>query len=221
MNEYLLPVKSIIIYKSDSETYAEIHNINSEGDFEAGRPFRSEEIKAFDIIVDGEKTLNEKKCFPYRNILGFESDVMNDKIAWIYPTCKIELHFSDSVNGVQTGHYYIPYLVFISDGKSVSIYAIKKKDILNLKENTPLYHAPFMNVYVKGNVCMGSAKIKKYKNVNEMIQSVENAFFQSTFTHTNHNEIVKGGLIDCYNNQKNKFDEKLLIESIKLNKIWK
>jgi PRTRC genetic system protein B len=219
MTHYLKPEKAIILYNRGTSSYAEVHNINEKGDFEAGRPFQADEIKAFSIIADSEKSLHEKKCLPHRLILGFESDVISDKIAWIYPAGKV--HLQINAYGLTSGEYYIPNIVFLSDGKSITVYAIKKKDVFNIGKDTQLYHAPFMNVYSGGNVCMGSAKIKKFQNINEMIHSVERAFFDSTFTHTNHNNIVKGGIIECFNNQKRSFDEKVLIPSIKLNELWK
>lgn len=221
MGNYLKPSKAIVIYSGEETDYAEIHNINDDGNFEAGRPFRAEEIKAFSQIVDSEKTLQEQKCFPYRNILGYQSDLMEDTVAWIYPAGKVKLHYSGNVKGLKTKLYFIPHIVFISNGKSITVHAIKGNDILKLTEKTQLYKAPFMNVNSDWTVCMGSAKVKKFHDVNEMIQSIEDAFFESTFTHTNYNKIVKGGIVDCYANQSKKFDEKLLLPSIKLKEIWK
>ena len=66
---------------------------------------------------------------------------------------------------------------------------------------------------------MGNAKVKKYRDLSEMIDNVETAFFGSTFTHTNHNGIVKGGFLEAYNNQKKSFDESLLLECKKLSEL--
>ena len=220
MNQELRPVKSVVLYSNGNDAYAEIHDINKEGEFGAGRPMKSKELILFDSIVKSEEKLAEKKCFPFRNIIGYESNVLSDKVAWIYPASKVTLFYGADVKGLKTGEYYIPNILFVSDGSSVDVYAIKRKDILNLSEDTQLYTAPFFNVYKGGDVCMGSAKVAKFKNATEMIYSVENAFFDSVFTHTNMNDIVKGSLIDCYNNQNKKFDEKLLLPTKKLKKIW-
>ena len=78
-----------------------------------------------------------------------------------------------------------------------------------------------MNIDRNGDVCMGSAKVEDYDTITDMIYSVEEAFFKSVFTHTNHNSIVEGGILDCYNNQKKKFNESLLLECKTLEEIWK
>ena len=215
------PKKGIVLYQNVDSAYAEIHDIDNNGEFGTGRPLRKSELISFNIIAKNEDKILEKSCFPYRNILGFKSNPMETTVAWIYPAQKVNLLYRENVKGIKSGIYHIPNIVFVSNGNSVDVYAIKRKDILNLSEDTILYHAPFMNIGSRGDVCMGSAKVEDYDTVTEMIDSVEQAFFQSIFTHTNHNNIVEGGILDCYNNQKKKFDEKLLIKCKRLKEIWK
>jgi PRTRC genetic system protein B len=133
------------------------------------------------------------------------------------------LLYSKKVHGLKSGEYHIPNLVFCYDGNGLDVFAIKKKDVLNPSEKTKLYKAPFFNTYSDGSVCMGNAKIKKTRDITELIHNVETAFFKSEFTHTNEDEIVKGNLIEAYRiaEHKKSFQEDLLIESIPLHKLFK
>jgi len=214
----LKPTKSIVIYKSSSENYAEVHNIKN-GEFLEGRPLVKGELEDLVKIAKSNKNLEDNDSIdlnPFRLILSYKSNPISDTIVWIYPAQQQKLIYSE---GMETKDYWIPNIIFKSDGKAVYVYAIKSNDILSLNEGTQLYNAPFFNIYEKGSVCMGQVKIKKFKDVNDIIKNVEAAFFMSEFTHTNFNEIVKGSLLDAYNNQNGKFDESLLIPCKKLNEI--
>ena len=70
------PTKGIVLYDNGGSSYAEIHNINDDGEFGSGRPLRKSELISFSIIAKNEDTILEKSCFPYRNILGFKSNPM-------------------------------------------------------------------------------------------------------------------------------------------------
>jgi PRTRC genetic system protein B len=210
------PKTGIIVYENEyKQAYVEQHDI-IDNQFQSGRPLTKDDLKFFGKMAMDEKSVVNKKVFPYRLILGYNTDVVDDVVTWICPEQKIHLMFAKSVKGIKSGMYYIPNLVFQSNGKNVKVYSIKKRDIHKLNPDTILYQAPFMNVYSSGEVCIGSAKIKQFADVNELIYNVEHMFFNSVFTHTNTNMIVKGSLLDAYNNQKNKFSEKLLIKSCTL-----
>lgn len=219
--EKLKPIKSIVLYANTDEKYAEIHDINEDGNFLAGRPLTRNELRVFASMAENQKENKSDRFMFYRNVIAFESNDIETKLAWIYPAQKIKLFFSDKVKGLETGDYYVPNLIFVSNGKKVGVYAIKKKDLFNMDPKTQLYKAPFMNIYDHGSVCMGTAKIGKFKDNNELMKNVENAFFTSKFTHTNYSKIVKGSLINAYKNQKKKFQESLLLPDKKLEDVWK
>jgi PRTRC genetic system protein B len=211
----LIADSAIVLYKGAGEDYAEVHQI-IDGEFQNARPLSREDLVAFARIADDKDNSAEKKCFPFRNILGFKSNAIETWITWICPAQQLELLFS---TGIKSGKYYIPNLIFQSDGRTVRVYAIKQRSISKINKETKVYRAPFMNTGSSGSVCMGNVKMKKYKTLTEMIHIVETAFFKSKFTHTNYNEIVKGSLIDAFHNQQGKFDEKLLLEYCKLEDI--
>ena len=193
----MTPKKAIVLYEGNIP-YAEVHNIE-DGVFQNGRPLKIEELNVFAEIAKSENEITKKKCFPYRNIISFSLNIVENHIVWIYPEGKIDLDYSPGVKGLKSGKFFVPNIVFASNGKTVKVFAIKSKDILKLSKTTQLYNAPFLNTASVGDVCMGNAKVKKYNDLTEFIYSIEQAFFKSTFTHTSYNKIVKGSIIDAYN----------------------
>jgi len=56
-----------------------------------------------------------------------------------------------------------------------------------------LFHAPLMNIDGNGLVCQGSATIPQVDNINQkVIESIETCIFDSNFTHTNHDQTLRG-----------------------------
>lgn len=215
------PTKAIVLYKTrNNEHYAEVHHIEN-GDFKEGRPLTIEELSGIKEMATKKNAEIKNDCFAYRNILGFELNGARNRIVWIYPAGERKLYYREGMDGFVTGKYFLPNLIFDYNSGSLSVYAIKASDIPKMNPETQLYTAPFFNTNSIGNVCMGSAKVKKSKNFTEMVRNVEAAFFNSEFTHTSTNKIVKGNLLDAYTDQKKKFDEKLLLPSVKLKKLLK
>lgn len=206
--------KAIVLYDREAENnrdyYAEVHQIE-QGHFLEGRPLTIQELKEFKQLAEAKKNDLKQECYPYRHILGFSINLTSVDLVWIYPAGKVKLHYSKEAVGYKTGHYFVPNLLFSYSGDDLSVFAIKTADIPFIGPNTKLYKAPFMNIYAGGDICMGTAQVKKPKNITELISNVESAFFNSEFTHTNRNKIVKGNLREAYENQKKCFDEELLL----------
>ncbi|MBN8790360.1 MAG: PRTRC system protein B, partial [Terrimonas sp.] len=100
------------------------------------------------------------------------------------------LFFIDGLN-IPNGVACVPALLWIASKQKLYIYALKSDR--KPTERTPLYHAPFFNVYADGNVCMGSVdvSIRKSASLEEFIAAWETYFFNSYFSHLmqNHNPI--------------------------------
>lgn len=211
--------KAIVFYQNDVSVYAEVHQIEN-GNFMEGRPLEKTELHEIHSIVKNDEKLNEFKCIPFRNILSFFCNSFRTDITWIYPAGKVKLLYSKEVKGLTTGEYFIPNILFRSNGEDVDVYAIKSQDILTISPDTQLYKAPFFNTSSFGGVCMGNVKIREGNSLTEMVHNIEYAFFNSVFTHTNDDKIVKGSILNAYNKQKKCFDEDLLVPSKKLSKIF-
>ena len=149
------------------------------------------------------------KGFIPRNVLYYESN--KKKIVW-FSEPRVQEHLFKSEN-IKSGKYPLPYLLWNYDNGRLSVFALSKEPNL---ENDILYHSPLLNVYSDGSVCLGSTNFKfKSNDYEHIMKVVESAFFNSYFTHTNHNNIIKGNLIEFYKKHKNKktFPNELLIET--------
>ena len=130
------------------------------------------------------------------NILYARHTPSDTTLIWKLKKTKRRLSFSENhkeFNGV----YNLPKLVFIVKNTSLYVYAYRAA---NLTENTPLYHAPFFNVYANGEVCTGNvdvdySELRYFEDVKEFM---ENGFFNSRFTHTNHDTLLKINIVDAY-----------------------
>jgi len=59
-------------------------------------------------------------------------------------------------------------------------------------ESTRLYHAPLMNIDNAGDVCLGSAVLPNKIDFST-IDEIEKVITETQFTHTNHDETLRGG----------------------------
>jgi len=76
-----------------------------------------------------------------------------------------------------------PGLVFAVKGTVLYVYAVRDKG--RPVPDTQLYNAPFGNVYVDGNVCVGSGVTpNSFQGISQM-EEWEEFFFTSEFTHPN------------------------------------
>ncbi|MEH6454733.1 MAG: hypothetical protein V7749_00295 [Cocleimonas sp.] len=71
---------------------------------------------------------------------------------------------------------------------SLSVFALAANKRPNL--HSKLYHAPLMNIYQSGKLCLGTMKLPKAIN-SDTIALVEKEFFGSRFTHPNHEELTR------------------------------
>lgn len=78
-----------------------------------------------------------------------------------------------------------PSLVFDVAGNGLRVRALASNE--RPTKDTPLYHAPYWNVYDNGAVCLGSTPVPQTIRVETMDAWVE-AFFVSRFSHQNAHE---------------------------------
>jgi PRTRC genetic system protein B len=75
-----------------------------------------------------------------------------------------------------------PTLVFSARDRGISLTAIKTRGRPTLR--TPVYHAPLMNLYSDGGVCLGSATVPGMAGP-ESVPDYEAAIYDSRFSHGN------------------------------------
>lgn len=147
------------------------------------------------------------------NVLHFDANE-NSVIFYTQPMFK-KLFFSEDLK-IQSAHYKTPFLLWKYKNGKLSVFALKKKPV---SENEELYHAPFMNISRIGDVCMGSVKYGNEENYFDfLIEDIVDKFFNSYFSHTNHNDLLKMNYMDFLKNHAENKDfsfAKYLVETKK------
>lgn len=190
-----------------------VYHEYSNGSLNAGKQITEDSLKSIFKILNPKfidfDTAFEFKGFVPKNVLKFSTD--EKKIIWYTPATIKKLYFKEDLP-IDTGCYPIPTLLWKLVNNSLCVYALNSipKDF-----NSKVYHAPFFNVSSVGSVCMGNAKFTdKNTDYEKIISLVETAFFNSYFTHSNHNNLLKSNYVDYMNKLKSEeiltFDKKEL-----------
>ena len=90
------------------------------------------------------------------------------------------MFFKESLK-VENAEYNLPGIIYETQGNGLNVYAYKDKEPT---EKTELYAAPFFNV-TGANVCLGSAKIEKPKDLTyaNLLEYWEKKFWLTEFSH--------------------------------------
>lgn len=181
------PVQAIIVYckKANTDYYLETHDIiERDGKFawQEGRPFLKEQLQALALSLK-ETTFRpmEINGIIPENLLNIKQGFSDTTIVWYLPPSEKMLHF-DSALKIDSGVCKLPGLIFAQNGNA--FYAVAYKGNMKPHINTPLFKAPFFNMYEDASVCMGNVKETKQKFVLlHEIERLENRFFNSKFSH--------------------------------------
>ncbi|HXR84294.1 MAG TPA: hypothetical protein VN722_08300 [Hanamia sp.] len=185
------PTLAVIVYSTAKESYdenyyLESHNIGPTGEILEGKPLLQETFDDIvDVFFDERKNRTAVSGFIPENLLSF--DVLPGgfySMMWFQPSQPKLMHFQESLK-IPSGMAEVPSLIYKVERKGLSVYAIKTNDRPGLI--TKLFRAPFHNVYSSGEVCLGTAKIKKpvEKTYLSEMQYWEDLFWKSEFSHLN------------------------------------
>lgn len=113
------------------------------------------------------------------------------RMMWWEPPRKRAMFFETSAHNAATftamGTCPTPGLVFIANFEPRALYVFAVKGNAAPEMNTPLYQAPFFNVWSRGQVCVGNADYPGEDQVNDL-DAWMRMFFGSRFTHPNFTE---------------------------------
>jgi len=218
MQDNYNPLCAIVVYgnKSNYEAsyYLERREFNSNSKaFGPATPLSQEDYNDIALSVKEKQTSKGIKTRSIiDNMLSFKHGIGEKTIIWKVKADKYKLFFGKKL-GIKSGEYYIPNLIFCLSNNSLKVYATKT---YNIKETTKLYKAPFHNISSDGSICMGNAKgDSNLEYVEDIIDSWNQAFFNSTFTHFNDSKLTKKNLVDTLKEsvKTKKFDTTCLKES--------
>ena len=138
-------------------------------------------------------------------------------MVWWVPPAKRQLWFkSAELGGERTAVVSLPGLVMATTPSQWMVFAVKGNS--RPKPETKLYQAPFMNVWEKGKICTGTARVPDEGN-RHIPEKWESAFFESYFTHPNIHHpdgLVKGRAYDFWRDMLDgkyaKFPQNMLVD---------
>ncbi len=225
ITEKLAPKMCLFIYKSNKDKYyIECHNV-ADGKLEAGYPLREDTLSDMvEYFSDKKKETYLKGSIP-KNLLFADWSAKSRILVWYQEPEERMMYFSKDLN-IKNGRAWQPRLIFVLDNSKLSVHACMSFDYLTwedpLSYDEPLCRAPYHNVDSYGNVCLGSAKIKKpiKQTYAGVIEHYSNLFWNSEFSHITGNESPINGNLNTYWKEaikdKRIFDYSVLIPSKKL-----
>lgn len=198
------PVKAFVVYQKHSaekSIYVEAYDMDKNGCPINAHPLSLKESTQIASALDTSDELTRKFLKPSgllpKNVLHLNPE-HNGSAIWYTPSQKVSLFFVESL-GITNGEAFVPPLLWKASKNTLYIYAIDTE--MQINEQTPLYHAPFFNLYDDGRVCMGtvSVTIKSDCHLEEFISLWEQYFFNSYFSHLIGNTSpVKGNIIQLW-----------------------
>lgn len=194
------PFKALLIYKhekkhqinqfqrneAETQIYVESYDIGKDGRPINAHPLSVREMGALHAILQTSQELQDsylksKGLLP--NKVLYVNQQANGYAVWYTPPQEVNLFFVDSLN-IPSGKFQIPAMLWKANADSLSVYAIKGKSKPNV--NTKLCHAPYLNIYGGGQVCMGTVQINIGKStcLEDFMATWERYFFNSNFSHS-------------------------------------
>lgn len=198
------PAAALVLFKpegSDNGMYIEYYDMDDNGCPVNPRPLTVRQAqglsKALDTSKEFAKAFLKPKGIIPSNVL-YINPAENGSVVWYTKPMRRKLYFSDGL-GLPSGEVCLPALVWAANRQQLNLYALTGKSKPRL--STPLFHAPFMNLYHNGNACMGNVnvRISKVASLEEFTAAWEGYFFDSYFSHLiGSSSPVKGNLISLY-----------------------
>jgi PRTRC genetic system protein B len=181
------PKSALVFYMTkgtDGDMYVEHFDMDSFGNPVNAHPLTVKEAEMLAMALSTEKDnafLKAKGILP-PNILHINPVEDKGTLVWYTKAQKRQLYFAENL-GLEGGTANVPPMVWKASRNRLSVFAVSTNR--RPKENTPLYHAPFFNVYDDGNVCIGTVSIdfENSASAEEFMTAWETYFFNSYFTH--------------------------------------
>jgi PRTRC genetic system protein B len=201
------PTNALVFYQTDErnkDTYVEHFDMDKNGNPINAHPLTEREAKnlAKALIVNTRKEkeqdfLKPKGILP-TNILYINPSAEKSSVIWYTKSRKRQLYFTENLE-IPNGMAEVPAMLWLANKRSLKIFALSSNR--RPTEKTPLFYAPFFNVYENGNVCMGTVNvdIQKSTSLEEFTEKWENYFFNSYFSHLMHeHNPVKGNCVNLW-----------------------
>lgn len=177
--------KAILVYETTGyggkEGYATVHGVDparqpgARPQIRAGVPLTRQALSA---VLNG-LSADESFGFLPENVLAVGKGYM---VWWSRPTQRRVFFQAKEPIGNRAGTTPHPGLVFAVDEEGWSVFAVKGDK--RPTPESPLFQAPYFNVYGSGRICTGNVELPSLTTT-DAIAAYEEAFFGSNFTHPN------------------------------------
>ncbi|KVP60784.1 hypothetical protein WK72_18960 [Burkholderia ubonensis] len=182
---------ALLLYRNSTETrvYVTRHAariVDGVPTLLAGEPVTERQLATFAAAATNHAG---QQGFVHERVIFAGSGV----VAWWMPACVRHVWFkSEKPLGTRAGPAHQPALFFIAQGDSRHVFALAEN--ARPQRETPLFQAPYFNVYSSGSVCTGNVEITKQPTAAD-VEQYEDEFFRSRFTHPNAVKLIRGGSI--------------------------
>lgn len=199
------PKSALVFYESkglDKDMYVEHFDMDKNGMPINAHPLTEREagVLAKALMIEKQKQtafLKSGGILP-TTILHINPSRDKGAVIWYTKSQKRPLYFIDGL-GIPSGQGFVPPMVWQASKNSLRVFAVLSNR--RPTEKTPLYYAPFFNIYEDGRVCMGSVsiEIKESACVEEFTKAWEDYFFNSYFSHLiGENSPIKGNCVSLW-----------------------
>ena len=198
------PKSALVFYQTkgtNADMYVEHFDMDKNGTPVNAHPLTVNEAKVLAKALQSDKEkdkafLKPKGILP-TNIL-YINPSEKGSVLWYTKAQEQQLYFVNGL-GISNGKAYVPPMLWHASKNSLAVFALTTDR--RPTENTPLYFAPFFNIYEEGKVCMGtvSIDIKNSASVEEFTTAWEDYFFNSYFSHLlGEHSPIKGNCVSLW-----------------------
>jgi PRTRC genetic system protein B len=199
------PKSALVFYEAKGENtdvYVEHFDMDKNGSPINAHPLTEREAnalaKSLQIEKDKDNAFLKSNGILPTNILNINPNKDKSTVLWYTKSQKRQLYFVNTL-GITSGIANVPPMIWYANKNSLSVFALTS--YRRPTEKTPLYFAPFFNIYEDGRVCMGSVNIniKNSASVEEFTGAWEDYFFKSYFSHLlGSNSPIKGNCVNLW-----------------------
>lgn len=199
-NSRFEPYKALLLYRhqkeeqinqfgrneAETQIYVESYDIGRNGKPINAHPLSVKEMTALHAILQTSQELQDgylKSKGLLSNKVLYVNQQANGYAIWYTPPQEVTLFFIDGLH-IPSGKFHIPAMLWKANADSLHVFALKGK--AKPHENTKLCHAPYLNIYGSGQVCMGTVQINIGKTtcLEDFMATWERYFFNSNFSHS-------------------------------------
>lgn len=184
----LTPIHAFVVYKGEGQYEADdllhtaVHNIKKVRGQPVLMPGRLLTDSDLTHLIQGSKSSDAMTRWVDESILASGPD----RMVWFTPPCQRSMFF-ETTKGIKPSiqgqaQLALPGLVWMTWGNALYVYATQCDG--RPDQQTQLFQAPLFNVWSRGKVCFGSAKLPNAEN-RKSPAAWEQMMFGSRFTHPN------------------------------------